>query len=228
MKSNFIDFIGALNSLVKFLQSIIIKRTSAEVFASGRPSHLGALNAPDPTRNGRLKTQWPRISFVQERLGFAIAEYMDVKRKAGKGYFTSFSPPLLSIAVLGLGLAGVWAIGSASPQWRIGRAVVEWRAPLAGQSQPGQTIPVLKLSLRNEGSAGTVPVRIFGRWATASAPPQSFMLLGSYQQQVALTLTAIVEAPLTALKSAPVGRVAVEAVVMTGDHETDRKMLPWK
>ncbi|MBM2802260.1 MAG: hypothetical protein HW419_153 [Deltaproteobacteria bacterium] len=228
MKSKFIDFIGAPNSHRRFLQRIIMKRTSAAVFGSERPSNLGAPNAPDPIRYWGLKTQRPRISSIQDRLGTAIAAYIDVKRKARKGYFTSFSPPLLSIALLGLGLAGVLTIGSASPQWKIGRAVVEWRAPLAGQAQPGQTIPVLKLSLRNEGGAGTLPVQIFGRWAAPSAPPQSFTLLGSYQQQVALTLTAIVEAPLTPLKGAPAGRLALEAVVMTGERETDRKMLPWK
>jgi len=159
--------------------------------------------------------------------GTELARCRNVKAKSW--YFTSYRPTLFSIALLGLGFAGVMAIGTAPPLWKIGRAVVEWRALSPGQSLPVQKTPVLKLSLRNEGGAGTLPVQIFGRWATQSAPPQSFALLGSYQREVALTQTAIIEVSLTPLasRSPPTGKVLLEMVITTGGKETDKKSIPW-
>jgi len=156
--------------------------------------------------------------------GTAVAQSKTVKRKV---YFTSFSPSLLSLALLGLGLAGIITIGAAPPLWKIGRAVVEWRTAAPGQVSPGQNIPVLKLSLRNEGGAGIFPVQIFGRWAAQSAPPQSLTLLGSYQREVALAQTAILEAPLIPMSKAPPGKVVLEIVVTTGGNTTDSKWIPW-
>jgi hypothetical protein len=118
-------------------------------------------------------------------------------------------------------------IGNAPPLWKIGRAVIEWRALPPGPAPSGNKIPLLKLSLRNEGGAGTLPVQIFARWAAQTAPPQSFILLASYQQQVALTQTAIVEASLTALSKAPPGKLLLEIAVMTGGKESDRKSIAW-
>ncbi|HEY7165519.1 MAG TPA: hypothetical protein VIB79_13215 [Candidatus Binatia bacterium] len=117
------------------------------------------------------------------------------------------------------------AIATAQPVWKIGRAVFELRPPPG--AVPGEGTPVLKLSLRNEGGAGNLPVQIFGRWLIQSAPPQSFILLGSYQREVALTRTAIVETPLTGLRMAPGGLMALEIVVTTAGNETDRKSIPW-
>jgi len=167
------------------------------------------------------------IYSVQKSAGTAVANSSSVKRKAKSWYFTSYRPTLFSIALLGLGFAGVMAVGTAPPLWKIGRTVFEWRAPSPGQVPPGQNIPIVKLSLRNEGGAGNLPVQIFGRWAAQSAPPQPFALLGSYQREVALTQTAILEAPLTPLTKAPPGKLILEIVVTTGGTETDRKWIPW-
>jgi hypothetical protein len=104
--------------------------------------------------------------------------------------------------------------------------VTPGQTPPAAQP-PAQNIPVLKISLRNEGGPGNLPVQIFARWLAAAAPAPAFVLLGSYQQQVVLTLTAIIEAPLTALSKAPPGKLVLEIAVMTGGKESDRKAMPW-
>jgi hypothetical protein len=44
---------------------------------------------------------------------------------------------------------------------------------------------------------------------------------------VAVTQTAIVEAPLTGLSKAPAGKLVLEIAVMTGSQETDRESMPW-
>jgi len=118
-------------------------------------------------------------------------------------------------------------ITTAAPLWKIGRAVVEWRVASSKQVPPAQNIPVLKLSLRNEGGAGNLPVQIFGRWVVQSTPPPSFVLLGSYQREVTLTQTAILEAPLVPLRTAPSAKAGLEVVVLTGGNETDRKWIAW-
>ncbi len=159
--------------------------------------------------------------------GTPVAQVASVKRKAKRWYFTSSSPALLSLALIGLGFAGVMAITTGTPLWKIGRAVVEWRVAESKQVPPAQNIPVLKLSLRNEGGAGNLPVQIFGRWVVQSVPPQSFVLLGTYKQEVTLTQTAILEAPLMPLRTAPSAKSALEVVVATGGQETDRKWIAW-
>ncbi len=166
-------------------------------------------------------------SSVQKTGGTPVAQTESVKRKAKRWYFTSYSSTLISVAFLGLGFAGVMAITTGPPLWKIGRAVVEWRAPLSKRVATAQNIPVLKLSLRNEGGGGNLPVQIFGRWMVQSAPPPSFVLLGTYQQEVALTQTAILEAPLTALRGVPSVKALLEVVVLTGGKETDRKWIGW-
>lgn len=159
--------------------------------------------------------------------GTTVAQSGCVKRKAKRWYFTSYSPSIVSFALLGLGFAGVMAITSTPPLWKIGRAVIEWRAPVSGQVPPAPNTAVLKLSLRNEGGAGSLPVQIFGRWVIQSAPPLSFVLLDTYQQEVTLTQTAILEAPLTPLRTAPSAKAVLEVLVATGGKETDRKWIAW-
>jgi hypothetical protein len=159
--------------------------------------------------------------------GTTVAELGGVKRKAKRRYFTSHSPSVVSFALLGLGFAGVMAITSVAPLWKIGRAVIEWRTPISGQPAPAAGTAVLKVSLRNEGGKGSLPVQIFGRWVIQSAPPLSFVLLSTYQQEVTLTQTAILEAPLTALRTAPSEKAVLEVLVATGGKETDRKWVSW-
>ena len=173
------------------------------------------------------------MSITKSGLSLAVARAME--RGARCSVLKSWRGAFVIIALLGFSLVGAATIGTPTPVWKIGRAVFEWRTLPLTQSAPAQatkaapaaSIPVLKLSLRNEGGAGNLPVQIFGRWIAQSAPPQSFILLGSYQQQVALVQTAIVEAPLTSLSQAPPGKLFLEIAVMTGGKETDRKSITW-
>jgi len=120
------------------------------------------------------------------------------------------------VAILILG--GVWVsllepVSAASPVWKIGRAVIELRQPA----------PVVKLSLRNAGAPGNVPVQIFGRWGVQ--PPPAFTPLASFSQEVAFKQTAILEVPLAPLRGVPPGRPPLELSVMTGAQETDRQWI---
>ena len=122
---------------------------------------------------------------------------------------------------------------AASPAWKIGRAVIETRMAGPGQPSPavpgqpapapGQRLLVVKLSLRNEGAPGNVPVRIFGRWLVQ--PLLAFTPLGSFAQEVAFKQVAILEFPLTPLRFVPPGKVPLELSVMTGAVETDRQPI---
>lgn len=129
-------------------------------------------------------------------------------------------PALIFVATIWFGfMMGV--ANTSAPIWKIGRAVIEPRQALSGQR-----VLNLKLSLRNEGGVGSLPVQIFGRWAIQPMPPQhTFMLLGNYVQEVALKQTAILEIPLTPLRGVPPARPPLEVVVMTGRQETDRKWI---
>lgn len=163
------------------------------------------------------------------RIGLAVALLKGVKRGAGCTFFKSWRPALVVAVLLAVSLVGAATIGTPAPVWKIGRAVFEWRTPLPipGQTAPSQAIPVLKISLRNEGGPGNLPVQIFGRWLAANVQPLTFTLLGTYQQQVALMQTAIVDAPLTALSKAPAGKLVLEISVTTDGKETDRKSIAW-
>ncbi len=175
----------------------------------------------------RIETGVSMPSSFQKTGGIPVAQPKGVKRKPKRWYFTSYTSILVSLAFLGFGLAGVMAITTTAPLWKIGRAVVEWRVAASKPIAAAQNIPVLKLSLRNEGGAGKLPVEIFGRWVVQSAPLQSFVSLGTYRREVALTRTAILEAPLTPLRTAPAMKAALEVVVSTGGRETDRKWIAW-
>jgi hypothetical protein len=165
-------------------------------------------------------------NFFRKINGIAVAQREDVTRQVIRCHFISLRSAALVIILIALGFAGIMGAATSAPLWRIGRAVIEWRPPLPGQAPPGQKIAVLKLSLRNEGSSGTLPVQIFGRWANQPQPPQyGFTLLGSYAQEVALKQTAIVEMALTPLRMIPPGKPVLELVVTTGGNETDRKAI---
>ncbi len=165
------------------------------------------------------------MTSVHSFAGTMVAPPESVKRNPKSLDFTYYSSALVSMALIGIGFAGVMAITTGTPVWKIGRAVVEWREPASKQVTVAQNIAVLKLSLRNEGGAGNLPVQIFGRWVVQSGPPESFVLLGTYQREVALTQTAILEAPLMPLKIAPVAKALLEVVVSTGGQETDHKWI---
>lgn len=172
-----------------------------------------------------------RLEHVQvlKRFGAAVAVLQVVKRRAGCTFLKSWRPAFACVVLLAFSLVGAATIGTPPPVWKVGRAVFEWRAPapVPGQTTAGQPIPVLKLSLRNEGGPGNLPVQIFGRWLSQNAPPPVFTLLATYQQQVALMQTAIVDGPLTALSKAPAGKLMLEISVTTGGQETDRKAIAW-
>lgn len=166
---------------------------------------------------------------VRNLLGAAVAVVEVVKRRAGCKFLMSWRSAFVCVVLLAFSLVGAATIGTPPPVWKIGRAVFEWRAPppVPGQTKVGQPIPVLKLSLRNEGGPGNLPVQIFGRWLAQSVPPPVFTLLATYQQQVALMQTAIVDAPLTALSKAPAGKLVLEISLTTDGKESDRKAIAW-
>jgi hypothetical protein len=124
-------------------------------------------------------------------------------------------------------LAGLWAApvetAGTTPVWKIGRAVIERMSPATIQPRmPAERMLILKLSLRNEGAPGNLPVKIFGRWV--AQPPRPFTLLGAYTQEVAFKQTAILEMQLFPLLVPPPQALG-ELSVMTGDQETDRQTI---
>jgi hypothetical protein len=168
---------------------------------------------------------WNRIS-SKSATGTGVAERENVTPRVNRCHliFLRSTPFLMMLMALVLG--GILAGATSAPLWRIGRAVIEWRPTTPGQAPAGQRVAVLKLSLRNEGAAGNLPVQIFGRWAMQPQPPQhGFTLLGSYVQEVALKQTAILEAGLAPLRMIPPGKPVLELVVTTGGNETDRKTI---
>jgi hypothetical protein len=168
---------------------------------------------------------WNRI-FSKSASGTAVAEGENVTPRANRCYLIFLRSIPLLMMLLALVLGAMIVAATTTPLWRIGRAVIEWRPTVPGQAPAGQRIAVLKLSLRNEGVAGNLPVQIFGRWAMQPQPPQhGFTLLGSYVQEVALKQTAILEAGLAPLRMIPPGKPVLELVVTTGGNETDRKTI---
>lgn len=128
------------------------------------------------------------------------------------------------IAVLASGLfLTASAAATDTARWTIGHVALQMDSGAHGQLQ-------VKLSLRNQGKPDRVPVRLFGRWiATAQAPRRitaqdlrAFVLLGRYEREVAMKQTAVVTAPLTALRSPPPGSDLLELAVFTGTVMTDQ------
>ena len=107
-----------------------------------------------------------------------------------------------------------WARPLSGPRWTVGRAVID---------SPGGAM-VLKLSLRNVGSPGRLPVRIYGRWMDAASRARP-RLLGSYQREVALTQTAILQMSLAALGLPRERGARLELVVTTNSTVTDRSYV---
>ena len=161
--------------------------------------------------------------------GTSIAVLANVARRVRVGYLSLLIPPFMLLLVLGVSVAGEKAVGNAAPIWKVGRTVIEWRAQTPTQNTPGRNIPVVKLSLRNEGGAGSMIVQIYGRWSSQATASQAPVLLGQYAKEVALTRTAILEVPLTplAFTRTPQGKITLEMIVTTGGKETDRKWIAW-
>jgi hypothetical protein len=110
-----------------------------------------------------------------------------------------------------------------SPVWKIDRAVIERVGPMIGQPRlPAERMLILKLSLRNEGGPGNLPVRIMGRWMVQ--PPRPFTLLGTYTQEVTFKQSVVLEVQLFPL-FVPPAQAPAELSIMTGDLETDRQQI---
>lgn len=131
--------------------------------------------------------------------------------------------------VVSVSIAAEPAPGANTPRWKVGRTLIEWRAvPQPPSGQP-RNLPFVKMSLRNEGGSGTVPVQIYGQWHVNAAPVQNAALLGQYTNEVSLTQTAILELSLAPLayKTNTVGKVGLELIIVTGGRETDRRIIAW-
>jgi hypothetical protein len=140
----------------------------------------------------------------------------------------------------------VWAV-THGPDWTIGRAVI------VKQQRRMSSSPVLylKLSLRNIGSPGQLPVRIYGRWSIAAqnrrwgstgwrgteqstgpnsrksrqSMPKGMRLLGLFDREVNLNQTAILSVPLTRLGVPQRGTTRLEVVVTTASSVTDHRFV---
>lgn len=128
-----------------------------------------------------------------------------------------------------LSLRGAQPAGAAGqgPVWTVGRATVQVKVDRTGQRRP-----MLKISLRNQGTPGRAPVQLFGRWAPDGklqrmdeTKLRRLARLGRFAREVALKRTAIVEVPLTPLRRRPKGSPAIELVVQTGSRITDHRLV---
>lgn len=77
-----------------------------------------------------------------------------------------------------VGTPFVWGL-TRGPQWTIGRAII---APMRSAMSASPRL-YLKLSLRNTGTPGRMPVRIYGRWASARAAGRSGAIHGAGREQ---------------------------------------------
>jgi len=108
--------------------------------------------------------------------------------------------------------------------WQIGRGVI--------QKAAGQQAPVLKLSLRNDGSPSKANVRILARWSQGAPGKRSFSAaelgsfseLGSFAKEVELKSTAILEMSL-APAGAPQDMQTLEIAVVTDRELTDGQAI---
>lgn len=134
---------------------------------------------------------------------------------------------VMVVALLSLRGAERAAAAGQGPVWTAGRATVEVKADRTGQRRP-----VLKISLRNQGSPGRAPVQLFGRWARHGklermneTELRRLARLGRFAREVALKRTAIVEVPLTPLRRRPRGSPGLELVIQTGSRITDHRLV---
>lgn len=111
------------------------------------------------------------------------------------------------------------------PDWKVGRAVIQ-----SEQGQGRRTL-LLKLSLRNKGRPGNVKVRLSARWTRQqklrplrSEDMKTFHTLGTYQREVALKQTAILNVSLEALKPRP-RNSRLELIIYTGKRRSEHRLL---
>ncbi len=129
---------------------------------------------------------------------------------------------ILLMALLLTGFMETASAGPLEPSWKVGRAKIELQKDNGGQRRL-----YLKLSLRNEGDPGNIPVEILGRWGKSiqHQKEEDFTQLGRYTRQVALKQTAILVISLESLGPVPRGKPPFELVVITGSRVTDRQVV---
>lgn len=159
---------------------------------------------------------------------------------------------LLGLMLLLSGLMAAAALASGwerCPSWTVGRGVI-----IAPQTDAQRSLgPYLRISLRNVGRPGRLPVTIYGRWrqrrnstpaprkrrlssispgglaadklATAAGLGSGMKPLGRYRREVDLVSTAILEIPLQALGKPQREVTGLELVVMTANHVTGRGIV---
>lgn len=147
-------------------------------------------------------------------------------RTAGTGQALVRALGLVVLAmVLGAVLNADPATAAGQASWQVGRGVVQ---KTAGP-------PVLKLSLRNDGSPSKEPVRVLARWGYGTPGKRAFSTgdtgsmseLGLFSGEVALRKTAIIEVPLSALGTPPAGRAVLEIAVLTAGAVTDGQAIEY-
>lgn len=116
------------------------------------------------------------------------------------------------------------AFAGQGASWQIGRGVI--------QKAAGQQAPVLKLSLRNDGTPSKANVRILVRWSQGAPGKRSFSAgelgsfseLGSFAKEVELKSTAILEISL-APAGPPQDMQTLEIAVLTDRELTDGQAI---
>lgn len=116
------------------------------------------------------------------------------------------------------------ALAAKGASWQIGRGVI--------QKVAGQQAPVLKLSLRNDGTPSKANVRILARWSQGAAGKRSFSAgelgsfseLGSFAKEVELKSTAILEMSLASIGPSQDGQT-LEIAVVTDWELTDGQAI---
>lgn len=169
---------------------------------------------------------------------------------SGTGIARLCGPAVLLVWFLLYVLAESTAAAPPGPFWKVGRVVVQSQKSLGKEREL-----IVKLSLRNSGRPGSVPVKILGRWKGRtenrgklgkSRPRKSPRLgttgkkggkkldldelenltqLGRFGKEIALKKTAILNISLKPLGSLPKGRQSLELLVITGKRVTDRKTV---
>ncbi|MFQ5736497.1 MAG: hypothetical protein ACE5GY_06490 [Thermodesulfobacteriota bacterium] len=231
--------------MMRRAKTLIFKK---KIFSSGfwhGYCSINLLKMPIHGLPGRLLKKQP-AGVLTDRPVFKASETPMSSVSVLKRYSAAFAKGgrcrLFVLAALLLLVAAVGDVSAAGgPLWKIGRAVVQEKRGHAGPRELR-----LKLSLRNTGSPGKVPVRIMGQWGEArrvSKPfgrnagsrgrkqgLEGFVELGGFTREVAFKKTSILDIPLKPLGMAPRGARSVTVVVTTGERETDRRTVslrPW-
>lgn len=189
-------------------------------------------------KNGILNTLWHEPCYYSKVQTSRIKHdevVMNTPAIRKKGFAAFFNCAVLGLTVFFLlvfFIAGAEAAGG-GPIWKVGRAIV-----LSEKGPDGKKELELKLSLRNTGRPGNVPVRILGRWKKHPQEPRTekrsknksdglkgFKELGRFRKEMALKKTSILRIRLKPLKTAPRNTKSIEVVVFTGKRETDRRVI---